>query len=306
MARYLLDRLPLVRRLYEQIEKEGLFPAGHYYSPIPDRDELIAHLNPDRRRTKRLDDIDLNVESQQATLDEYSRYYADVPFPEEPDNAFRYYYNNPMFSYADAIFLHCFLRKHEPAKIIEVGSGFSSAVLLDTAERFFSRQPDVTLIEPDPVRLKHVLKPGDEKRVTMIEEKVQSVPTSLFESLSPGDLLFIDSSHVMKCGSDVQFLFFEIIPSLPKGIFVHVHDVFYPFEYPHEWLEEGRYWNENYFVRAFLAYNSEWNIAFFNSFIEQTFESTLREKMPLCLKSPGQSIYLQRKLPGSPSASPKW
>jgi hypothetical protein len=89
-------------------------------------------------------------------------------------------------------------------------------------------------------------------------------------------------------------LMFEVLPQLPTGVFVHFHDVFYPFEYPAEWLLKGVYWNEDYLLRAFLSYNSEWEIFFFNTYIATVFKDFLLEKMPLCLKNTGGSLYIRR------------
>ena len=166
--------------------------------------------------------------------------------------------------------------------------------MLDTVERFFERRPEITLIEPFPVNLRQLLRPQDYSTITLIEDTVQHVPIETFTALQPGDLLFIDSSHVMKCGSDVQFLFFEVIPQLPVGVFVHFHDVFDSFEYPSEWLLKGWYWNEDYVLRAFLSFNNAWQIHLFGNFAVRVFGTFLAEKMPLCLKNPGGSLYLQR------------
>ena len=166
--------------------------------------------------------------------------------------------------------------------------------MLDTVERFFEHRPEITLIEPFPVNLRQLLKPQDYSAITLIEDTVQHVPIETFKALRPGDLLFIDSSHVMKCGSDVQFLFFEVLPQLPVGVFVHFHDVFDSFEYPPEWLLKGWYWNEDYVLRAFLSFNSAWRIQLFGNFAVRVFGKFLAEKMPLCLKNPGGSLYIQR------------
>jgi len=152
----------------------------------------------------------------------------------------------------------------------------------------------MTFIEPYPDRLRRLLKSHDEGATRIIERKVQEVPIDTFSSLRAGDLLFIDSTHVMKCGSDVQFLMFEVLPQMPVGVFVHFHDVFYPFEYPAEWLLKGIYWNEDYFLRAFLSYNKEWEIFFFNTYVAAAFKDFLLEKMPLCLKNTGGSLYIRR------------
>jgi hypothetical protein len=292
LIRYLLDRLPYIRGLRQQVNDAGENPPGDFYSPIPARGDVVEYLAS--KRDESLPEIRQNKEGQWELLKTFQTFYKDLPFPEMPSRETRYYYNQTVFCYADAIFLYCFLRHTQPRRIIEVGSGFSSAVMLDTIERFSLHPPSITFIEPYPASLKRIVRPGDAARVTILEEKVQKIPIHTFMELQRGDLLFIDSTHVLKCGSDVQFLFFALLPKLPDGVFVHFHDVFYPFEYPAEWLLKGRYWNEDYFLRAFLAYNSAWDIHFFNSYVGIVFKDFLREKMPLCLKDTGGSLYLQK------------
>ena len=292
-----LNKVPYVRDLRQQVEKQGGFPAGHYYSPIPDQDEVLAYFESRKSQTD-LVDIRLNKESQFRLLDEYAQFYKDLPFPEKQQPDCRYYYDNDWYSYGDAIFLYSFLRRHEPKRIIEIGSGFSSAVMLDTVDRFFAHRPEITLVEPYPDRLQSLLRSDDEGQIRIIDKKIQQVPSELFSSLESGDLVFIDSSHVVKCGNDMQLLMFDVLPFLPAGIFVHFHDVLYPFEYPSAWLKQGRYWNESYFLRAFLSFNCEWNIYFFSSYVALLFSDFLKDKMPLCVKSPGSSLYIQREKRG--------
>jgi hypothetical protein len=289
-----LDRFPYVRSLREQVEKQGAFPAGHYYSPIPERQDALAWVESTDAPPPEIPGIDLNHEGQLRLLQEYRRFYDELPFPDEPRAGFRYHYLNEWFSYGDAIVLYSFLRTHLPQRIIEVGSGFSSAVMLDTVDRFFPQRPDITFVEPYPERLKGLLTNDDEKSILVVERKVQNVPPDLFLQLRAGDLLFIDSSHVVKCGSDLHYLMFEILPRLPAGVFVHFHDVFYPFEYPREWLAKDTFWNESYFLRAFLSFNSEWEIHFFNSYVALALGDVVEQTMPLCMKNPGGSLYIRR------------
>lgn len=283
----------------------GVYPAGHYYSPIPSQDEIRAYSRSkaiqDLSGKSEIDpvhvdlsDVDLNHDRQFELLKIFSSYYEEVPFPEKKQPGQRYYYDQSYFCYSDAIFLCCFLRFLQPKKVVEVGSGFSSAVLLDSSDEFLEQSPDITFIEPYPDRLKSILRQDDYEKVIVREEIVQSVPLDVFTSLESGDLLFIDSSHVVKCGNDLHFLFFDVLPHLAPGVVVHFHDIFYPFEYPKEWMDEGRFWNEDYFLRAFLAYNSQWSIQFFNTYVATAFKEELQNKMPLCLKNTGGSIYLQK------------
>lgn len=309
VIRSLIDSLPLianlneqvsnlseeVRILSEQVRREGAYPAGHYYSPIPSEEDVLVDINFRKSVSDDLTGIKLNKESQYELFNEYADFYEDLPFPEEQTPNCRYYYNNGWFSYSDAIFLYSFLKKQRPKRIIEVGSGFSSAVMLDTIDHCYSERPEITFIEPYPERLISLFKEGDQEEIRLIDKKVQEVSLDVFVTLESGDLLFIDSSHVVKCGSDLQRLMFEVLPRLRPGVFVHFHDVFYPFTYPSKWLIEGRYWNENYFLRAFLSYNSEWSIYFFNTYVHYSFGDLIKEKMPLCARNPGGSLYIRRE-----------
>ena len=289
----LINRVPYIKNL-DDTRKQGAYPAGHYYSPIPEKEDVLTHVKLRKPPTSELPGIELNEQRQFKLLNEYIEFYKDLPFSEEQTPEHRYY-NNVFFSYSDAIFLYCFLRKYMPKRIVEVGAGYSSAVMLDTIDSFFSQKPEITFIEPYPRRLIRLFREGDREQVRLIDRKIQEVPSDVFLALEAGDLLFIDSSHVVKCGSDLQLLMFEILPRLQPGVVVHFHDVFYPFDYPSEWLMDGRYWNENYFLRAFLSYNSEWRILFFNTYVHLMFGDLIKDKMPLCAKYPGGSLYIQRK-----------
>jgi predicted O-methyltransferase YrrM len=290
-----IKRLPAIKKLNEQVRKQGAFPAGHYYSPIPEEEDVLAYVKSRRPPSNELLGVKLNERSQNELLNEYIDFYKDLPFPEKATPDQRYYYDNGWFSYSDAIFLYCFLRKYTPKRIIEIGSGFSSAVMLDTIDSVFSQRPEISFIEPYPNRLISLFKDGDREQVSLIDKKIQEVPSDILLALESGDLLFIDSSHVVKCDSDLHHLMFEILPRLQPGVFVHFHDVFYPFDYPSHWLMEGRYWNENYFLRAFLSYNSEWEIMFFNTYVHHMFGDLIKEKMPLCARNHGGSLYIQRQ-----------
>jgi predicted O-methyltransferase YrrM len=296
----LLDRLPYLRSLRAQVERQGLFPAGHYYSPIPAQEDVAAYLRSREGKAPSLPGIELNAEEQRARLDEYRTFHAELPFPEHPHSGSRYHYENDWFSYGDAIFLYGFLRKHRPARIIEVGSGFSTAAMLDTCDALAGYRPELSCIEPHPERLQSLLRDGDQKRVNLVAQRVQDVPPELFTRLGAGDLLFVDSSHVVKAGSDLQLLLFDVLPRLAPGCFVHFHDVFYPFEYPPSWLREGRYWNENYFLRAFLSWNREWRICFFNSYVATVYGDVIARQLPLCARNPGGGLYLQRAAADAP------
>ena len=296
LIKYFLNKTWYLKNLYNKIDQQGFFNAGHYYSPIPHRKDIKKLKNKNDCPKPQLPDINLNRENQKKILNDYVQFYKDLPFPENKKENFRYFYNNDYFGYSDAIFLFSFLLKNKPKKIIEIGSGFSSAVILDTIENFFPKHPDIIFIEPNPGRLNDLIFEKDRNNFKLINKKLQETSINIFSQLKAGDLLFIDSSHVIKYGSDLQTLFFNILPFLPEGVFVHFHDIFYPFEYPYEWLKKGIYWNEIYFLRAFLSYNYNWEIYFFNTYVSNEFEDIISKNMPQCLQNKGGSLYIQKKV----------
>ena len=188
---------------------------------------------------RELPGIDLRLDEQLALLSELAAYYAEMPFStaESPDR--RYHFDNGYYTYSDAIFLYSMIRHIRPRRIIEIGSGWSSFVMLDTNELFFESRIELTFIEPYADRLRSRLHARDQQTATVIEAPLQSADLSLFDALGPGDMLFVDSSHVAKIDSDVNRIVFEVLPRLAPGVLIHVHDISFPFEYPMQWLENG-------------------------------------------------------------------
>lgn len=227
-------------------------------------------------------------------FDIFKEYYKELPFDIHKKENLRYYFENPNYSYSDAIFLYCMIRYTKPKKIIEVGSGYSSCVILDTNELFFNGAISCSFIEPYPQLLLSLIKDRDKNKIELVQNNLQDVDINKFSELSKGDILFIDSTHVSKINSDVNFIFFDILPRIKSGVYIHFHDIFYPFEYPKEWIYEGRAWNEDYMLRAFLQYNDSFKIQFFNTFLEYFYRDKFINDMPLCMKNPGGSIWIKK------------
>jgi predicted O-methyltransferase YrrM len=270
-------------------------PPGHYYSPVPSAADIERH----RQKLQiggppTLHGIDVRDDEQLALLEQLAGFYDGHPFGPAPQPGLRYHFENDQYSYADAIFLYAMLRHLRPRRIIEVGGGYSTAAMLDTIERFVDRPPEIVCIEPHPERLLSLITADDLRRLELLQVGVESVGLQPFKALEAGDLLFIDSSHVAKVGSDVNRVIFEILPALASGVVVHFHDIFFPFEYPLAWIEENRAWNEAYFLRAFLSYNDRFEIILFNHYLAVTHEDVLRRDFPLCLRNPGGSLWLRR------------
>ena len=263
MLKSVLKQLPGVRSLVEQREylvkqlerwkyqQESL--PGHYYSPVPSHEDLVDYFNKriDPAQVENIAGVELYW-SEQISLfkDLANHFYKDLPFLEHStsESKNRYFYENGFFSYSDGIMLYSLLRHLKPKNLIEVGSGFSSSLILDVNDQFLDHSIKCTFIEPYPERLIKNLRSDDHSRIRIIKEKVQQQSLELFETLDAGDILLIDSSHVSKTGSDVNFLVFEVLPRLKSGVWIHFHDIFYPFEYLEEWVKKGRSWNEAYLL----------------------------------------------------------
>ena len=275
--------------------------AGHFYSPVPSiRDVRKRSFTIFDRTSVECPGINIRRDYQLTVLNELSFYYSNIPFLNSAKHlSERYYFDNPYYTYGDGVVLYAMLRRLQPKRVIEVGSGFSSAAMLDTDDQMHGERPAgertaFTFIEPYPERLQSLLTAQDQDRCTVLTSRVQDVDLSVFDALEPNDILFIDSSHVLKVGSDVHHLLFHVFPRLKPGVVIHLHDVFWPFEYPEDWVMSGTAWNEAYALRAFLQYNSAFEIEYFNSYVATVHEAVLREKMPICMKDPGGAIWIRK------------
>jgi hypothetical protein len=246
------------------------FPPGHFYSPVVDlalarRDE--SRIWPKESRLE-LPGIDLNPEGHRRLLEDvFTPLLKDFDFPEEHAEPGHYYLKNGLFSNLDARVYFCLLRHLKPARVMEIGSGHSTMLCVETARRFLGGKPKLTCVEPYPADYLSAVISG--YGAELITTRVQDVSADRFAVLQSGDILFIDSAHVSKLGSDVNYLFFEILPRLAEGVYVHVHDIFLPDDYPRKWVfEQNRSWNEQYLLQAFLMFNQSFKVIFGNNFAQ--------------------------------------
>ena len=307
----ILKRIPFIGKVYntycnqrdellklkKEISQYQLgWPPGHFYSPIPSlerikiREEKIWGIVPGE-----IDGINLNEKKQIDLLQQLSTHYGMQPWSNEKQQHLRFFFQNDNYSYGESIILFCLIMHLKPHKFIEIGSGYSSGVFLDTNEFFFNNSISTTFIEPYPQLLSSLLKPSDQSNINIIAKDLQDVDADVFSALSEGDILLIDSTHVSKIDSDVNHILFKILPQLKSGVYIHFHDIFYPFEYPKEWVYQGRAWNECYILRAFLMYNNDFEIVLFNSFLSYFHTGVFFDEMPLCAKNPGTSIWIRKK-----------
>jgi predicted O-methyltransferase YrrM len=191
--------------------------------------------------------------------------------------------------------MRSFIANERPKRIVEIGSGFSSALILDTLDELGDTTTVCTFVEPFPARLEALLRDADRTRHRLFVNVVQDVPLSIFDELEAGDVLVIDSSHVSKAGSDVNHLFFDVLPRLAPGVFVHVHDVIWPFSYPELWLAEGRAWNESYLLKAFLQFNEAFEVEFSMGYVILPHLERVKRELPRVYDAPGTAFWIRRK-----------
>lgn len=212
--------------------------------------------------------VDLNDPSQVKLLDVITRWMPqfDYPVTQDETGTLGYFLANDQFTWLDVRALFAFMCEWRPSRVIEVGSGFSTAIMLDVRRKFLGEQTAITCIEPYPRPvLQHALESGG---ATLLQQKVQELDAGFFDVLEPGDILFIDSSHVVKTGSDCCFLYLEVLPRLKPGVRIHVHDIFLPAEYPRRWvIEENRSWNEQYILQALLAHSHGFKVLFGSAYV---------------------------------------
>ncbi|WP_025116749.1 class I SAM-dependent methyltransferase [Lysinibacillus fusiformis] len=269
------------------------FENGHYYSPIPNLHEIKANEQNLFSKKKKIPGVKINEEDQLSLFTDFLESIKLFHQMIHEKNGLRYYIKNGFFEFFDAATLYSILKSFKPKRIIEVGSGFSSSVMLDTRDKL-NLNMELTFIEPFPDRLNYLLTEEDKENSKIIVSKVQDVHLDIFKNLDAGDILFIDSSHVSKIGSDVNYLIFEVLPELKEGVIIHFHDIFFPFEYPQEWLYKGYYWNEAYILRSFLQYNKSFSIIYWNDFIYQKEQDKLKDEYLSIDKTFGGSIWIKK------------
>ena len=236
----------------------------HFYQPIPDTRALpnrlwaapSAMVGVDMREAAQLDLLE-------RVFPQYQAEYSQLPHGPtgRPDEFYLY---NEMFGWADALVYYCLLRHVRPRMVLEVGGGMSTRLARQALHR--NGQGEVICIEPYPDPTLASGLPG----LRLVQQPVQAVGLAPFEALAAGDILFIDSSHVVACGSDVVYLVLEVLPRLRPGVLVHFHDIFLPADFPQAWVKDKLlFWNEQYLVHAFLLFNTAFEMVFANAFMTQ-------------------------------------
>jgi hypothetical protein len=287
-----LERHGLTEHLFAELDQWAPFvrfaSPGSFYSPIPRLDDVGRDADRLFDFGRQVPGVDLHVDEQLEYVERIATELASASAAGR-----RYHADNEAFGLGDALVLEGVLRLERPARIVEIGSGHSSALILDLVEEHLPGTA-VTFVDPHPEVLRSLMREGDEERATIVERRAQDLPGDIVGALGTNDVLFVDSTHVVKTGSDVCHLVLDVLPAVPPGVLVHFHDIFWPFELPRAWVEEGRQWAECYLLRAFLADNPNWRIVLFNDYLGRFEVPFLQAHLPGFLANPGGSLWLRR------------
>lgn len=283
------------REVFENWERQGFHVTPvHFSQPLPDTRSLSETL---WSRPSELIGIDMNEAAQLELLRSFLRFRDEYQhFPTSPSGEYAgFYIGNRLFDGVDALVAYCMVRHFQPRLIVEVGSGFSSLLLGQAAAK--NGYAPLICIEPFP---REFLRKGFSGLQTLVEKNVQQIDLEFFSQLNAGDILFIDSSHTVKIGGDVNYLFLEVLPRLKPGVIVQVHDIFLPFEYRRDWvLDEFRFWTEQYLLQAFLTFNSEFEVLLGNYYLSHYHQQDLKGVFPDLPRWIGGSFWMRRKVVGS-------
>jgi hypothetical protein len=282
---------------FEFWQQRGLHVVpNHFYQPIPDTSVLSDQL---WERRSELVGIDMRAPEQQALLGRiagsFKREYEAFPST-PPDVPYRYSTGNDFFKSVDAAVLYSLIRLHKPRRMIEVGSGNSTYAAAEAIRRNESEGHPchLTAVEPYP---SGVLSAGFPGLGELLARKAEDVPLERFQELGENDLLFVDSSHVLKIGGDVQYLFLEVFPRLHKGVLVHLHEIFLPREYPREWIKTAhvrQFWTEQYLLQCFLTFNEHFQVIWAGQFMHRTYPALMQEAFGAHDWDHSMSFWIQR------------
>lgn len=254
---------------FDVFQKIGIHVTPvHYYEPIPNTAALRKDLWEKRSG---LVGVDLNEAKQLELLADFkSRFSAEYDRTPRHSTSVphEYYWDNKSYIGVDGEMLYCMIRQLKPRRLFEIGSGNSTymsarAVLENKLET--GRECEYVVFDPYP---NSVIRNGIPGVTRVVESGVEDVELAVFDRLEENDILFIDSSHVLRVGNDVQFLYLDVLPRLRKGVVVHVHDIFLPAEYPIEWVfGEHFFWNEQYLLQSFLTFNCKFEVLWASHFM---------------------------------------
>lgn len=273
--------------------KLGLLPVvDHYYQPLINPKK---HLTRPLRADRPLPGIAWNVDGQLALLAQF-RYNEELErFPLERDRESRFHYNNDAFGPGDAEYLYNMVRHFRPRRIVEIGSGSSTLMARNAVAANRAEDPACAC---EQICIEPYEQPWLEQAgVRVLRQKVEEADPAVFAQLEANDILFIDSSHIIRPQGDVLFEYLQLLPALKTGVLVHVHDIFSPRDYPEDWVHAHRLWNEQYLLEAFLSFNHRFRILGALNYLAHNHREAFGAKCPIFARQPGRepgSFWMMR------------
>jgi hypothetical protein len=284
-------------------DRKPIVPDGHVLSPVVNIDQVERDQERIWPEAPELPGIDFNREGHERFLaSSFARYIGEFDDLFEPPGdvpSYRFVEPNPTFGKLDARVLFIMLRELQPRKLIAIGSGEGVLLSADVNRRYLGGTLDLTCVDPAPPASLRIRDGG----ITRVVAKRPQDLRGLHRELQPGDILFLDTSHVAKTGSDVNHLYFEVLPRLAPGVIIHIHGIFLPRDYPKSWVFGGRSWNEQYLVQAMLTYSNAYRILFSCAYCQHAMRPVLPRSLgvgPL----DGQSLWLVKLDPARPGCEP--
>jgi hypothetical protein len=283
-----VQRLPLCKSALMNV---GVFPIrNHYYEPQFDN----RTPKPDFSEDRNLSGVNWNISGQLELLERFMFSKELMDIPKKKPESLKFYFNNGAFESGDAEYWYQLIRTIKPGKIFEIGSGNSTLMAISAIAQNQSDDPNYKCehICIEPYEMPWL----EETGVSVVRSKVEDVELSFFSKLQENDILFIDSSHIIRPQGDVLFEYLELLPSLRKGVIVHIHDIFSPKNYLKEWLQdEVRFWNEQYLLEAFLTHNSTWKVVGALNYLHHNHYEKFKTVAPFLTpeREPG-SFYIQK------------
>lgn len=276
----------------EHLTYQASRPFNHYESPFYGE---VEYQYCERDCDMSVLGVDLNVEEQRRFLGYLGDHVEKYARASSAWETMHYQKGNAWFERTDAMLYSAMITKYRPRRIIEIGSGFSTAMALDTARYLDDEELKITCIEPFPDRVKEVAQKEIERgKLKLVQDFLQNVDLHLFEELKENDILFVDSSHVLKMGGDVAIEYLKILPMLPKGVVIHIHDIFFPFRYPLGWVSAGYSYNEVYMLHALLLNNPDFEILFWEDYMLKEHREEFAEKYGDDIFE-GSSFWMRKK-----------
>lgn len=277
----------------------GVYVAPvHFYSPIPDIRELDQQPKL-WTAASAMPGVKMNPEEHSEFMTKaLSQFVGECEFPTHATTfPHEYFVRNSYLGYVSASAMHCIVRHYHPRRIVDIGAGFTTRVfahaVLMNAKLGFPAKLDA--IDPYP---SSVLLQGFPGLTTVLAKRAQDLDIDFLTQLDANDILSIDTSHVVRTGGDVNYLYLEVLPRLKPGVLVHIHDIFLPFEYPRTWLHRRSFWNEQYLLQGFLCYNSAfkplWGQKYAESVLQEEYELLFHGKTDYDDNFDSYSFWMQR------------